>query len=169
MTANQLHWSHGEATVLTTAAMLAECRFILPSGPLAPFARAPWLGTVTDRARSGQLRVLGGDFVGLPFGMGREVRDAPPVWAAVLVGPTTGPIHGPAADRDWDAASASDMVITLTLDYPETSPVLRVERVIAVWNWAGTTACCPRFRSGIPTGGSAARRGTNSIAGSEWS
>lgn len=131
MTAHQLHWSHGEATVLTTAAMLAECRFMLPSGPFAPFARASWLGTVTDPGITGHLRVLGGDFVGLPFGIGREVREAPPDWAAVLTGPTAGPIHGPAADRDWAVVSVSAAQITLTLDYPATSPVLRLERVIA--------------------------------------
>lgn len=115
MSAHRLTWAHGTATVLPTAAMLAECKFDLPNGPFSPFAKAPWMGTVADRAIIGHLRELGGDFVGIPFGSGGG-----------------GPIHGPAADEDWTVITADDRAITLGLDYPETSPVLRLERVIAV-------------------------------------
>ena len=80
MGTHRLQWSHGEATVLTTAAMLAECSFALPSGDFSPFARAPWIGNISDPEISGHLRELGGDFVCLPFGVGREIRNPPQNW-----------------------------------------------------------------------------------------
>ena len=132
MTAYRLKWPFGEATVLTTAAMLADCRFSLGNACFAPFARAPWMGSVDDLSISGHLRELGGDFVCLPFGIARAMANAPPDWATLLTKAAPGPIHGPVADLDWTVTSASDSAITLALDYPDTSPVLRVERDIAV-------------------------------------
>ena len=132
MTAHQLNWSHGSARVLTTAAMLTDCEFLVNGKGFAPFARAPWLDNPKDDGVTGHLRVLGGDFVCLPFGIGRAVAGAPPDWQAILTGPTAGPIHGPAAELDWTVSAACGSAITLTLDYPQASPVRRVERKIAV-------------------------------------
>ena len=130
MGAHHLKWSHGEATVLTTAAMLAECRFALPSGEFSPFAHAPWTGSISDRKISGHLRELGGDFVCLPFGIGRETKNPPQNWEHLLTGATAGLVHGPAADGEWEVLKASASAITLGLHYPETSPVMRVERTV---------------------------------------
>lgn len=131
MESHLLTWAFGEATVLTTAAMLADCRFDLGGASFSPFAKAPWMGRVQDPAISGHLRELGGDFVCLPFGIGRAMPDAPAEWAALLTEAEPGPIHGPVADLDWAVISASDTEIALSLDYPETSAILRVERVIS--------------------------------------
>lgn len=131
MNQHRLNWSHGEATVLITAAMLADCTFLLPNGPFAPFARARWMGTITDPSVIGHLRELGGDFVGVPFGSGGAGQDVPPDWAPLMRDPPFRPIHGPAADADWTIVEASDTAITLALDYPETSPVSRLVRTIA--------------------------------------
>lgn len=131
MTHYPLSWQYGEATVLTTAAMLADCRFDLGGTSFMPFAKAPWMGSAPDPAISGHLRELGGDFVCLPFGIGRAMPNAPAEWAPLLTQAETGPIHGPVADEEWTVTAASDTAITLALDYPDTSPVLRVERDIA--------------------------------------
>lgn len=139
-----LNWSHGQATVLTTAAMLAECHFALPSGNFFPFAGAPWMGSVSDPEIPGHLRELGGDFVCLPFGIGREIRNPAPDWKPLLSGMTNGRIHGPAADAEWEVLNANASAITLRLHYPETSPVLRVERTIAAR--AGEPAIDCEFR-----------------------
>ena len=112
--------------------MLADCRFDLPSGPFSPFAKAPWMGTVNDRSIIGHLRELGGDFVCVPFGSGGHQGYAPPDWAALMADAPYRPIHGPAGDSDWTVVSADAKTITLALDYPENSPVQRLERVIAV-------------------------------------
>jgi hypothetical protein len=131
MDSHRLRWAHGEATVLATAAMLADCTFFLPGGPFKPFARAPWLGTVDDKAIEGHLRVLAGDFVGLPFGTSRELKDAPAAWASLHSPAATMPIHGWAADLDWTFVGGDDRSVTLSLSYPADSPVDRIERVIS--------------------------------------
>jgi hypothetical protein len=129
--AHKLVWSHGEAIVLATAAMLADCRFDLPNGPFSPFAKAPWMGTIEDRSIIGHLRELGGDFVGVPFGSGGQAGYAPPEWADLTIHPPVRPIHGPSGDEDWTVVEATPSAITLALDYPDASPVARLERVIS--------------------------------------
>lgn len=131
MSEHTLSWAHGTASVLTTAAMLADCQFNLPGGRFAPFARAPWIGTVDDPAIVGHLRELGGDFVCVPMGAGGD-QSLPPEWAELPNSPARLPIHGPAGDDEWTVAAASPSAITLGLDYPETSPVARLERTISV-------------------------------------
>ena len=131
MSEYRLTWSHGSATVLSTAAMLADCTFQLDKGPFSPFARAPWMGTVTDRRIIGHLRELGGDFVGIPFGSGGRADQVPSDWAALMIEPALQPIHGPAADADWTIVTADDAAVTLRLDYPVTSPVSHLVRTIA--------------------------------------
>jgi hypothetical protein len=112
--------------------MLADCTFFLPKGSFSPFARAPWMGTVHDPAIIGHLRELGGDFVCVPFGAGGHKGYAPPEWASLMDKPPLLPIHGPAGDREWTIVSADAAEIVLSLDYPEDSPVERLERVVAV-------------------------------------
>jgi hypothetical protein len=147
MTAHRLIWPFGEATVLTTAAMLDACTFRLGNRHFAPFARAPWMGTLHDPAISGHLRQLGGDFVCLPFGTERIMEDAPGEWAGLLTQATGGPIHGPAADLDWTVLAASDTAVILALDYPETSDVLRIEREISVRPDAPALDCVFRIHA----------------------
>lgn len=126
----RLSWSHGEAVVLSTAAMLAECRFDLPRGAFRPFARAPWMGTVDDPGIIGHLRELGGDFVCVPFGGGGPEPVGPPEWAGLMTDPPLRPIHGPAGDAEWQRVSATASAVTLALDYPEEHPVRRLERSV---------------------------------------
>ena len=135
MTAHTLTWPHGSATILTTAAMLADGHFLLDGIPFAPFARAPWVDQdtaphITGPHITGHLRVLGGDFPCLPFGIGRATTTTAPDWSPLLSGPTKGPIHGPAAEEDWTVTHATGHAITLTLTYPGTSPVHHVTRTI---------------------------------------
>jgi hypothetical protein len=130
-TSHSFRWSDGQAKVLATAAMLDSCVFSLPNGHFTPFARAPWMGMVKDTSIVGHLRELGGDFVGIPFGTGRPMPDAPPEWAALMQEPALHPIHGPSGDDDWTITETTDSSVTLVLDYPDDSPVLRLERVVA--------------------------------------
>ena len=131
---HQLRWSHGEATIVSTAATVTDASFLVGGKPFKPFARAPWVGKVDDPSIIGHLRVLSGDFVGIPFGTGRPMPDAPAEWARLMVHPPLHPIHGPAADRDWTIVAGDDGAVTLTLAYDENSPVEKLERVIAARN-----------------------------------
>ncbi|MEO5807454.1 hypothetical protein [Devosia sp.] len=131
MSEHRLTWAHGEAVVLTTAAVLADCRFDVSGKSFRPFARAPWMGTITDRSIIGHLRELGGDFVCVPMGSGGPAPDAPPQWASLMDRPSDWPVHGPAADEEWTVVAAGSSAVTLALDYPNTSPVRRLERTVA--------------------------------------
>lgn len=132
MSEHALKWRHGEALVLSTAAVLADCRFDIDGRWFRPFARAPWMGTITDKTIIGHLRELGGDFVCVPMGSGGAAPSAPAEWAALMNRPADWPVHGPAADAEWTVLAADTAAVTLSLDYPETSPVLRLERTVAV-------------------------------------
>lgn len=133
MQVHQLKWAHGTAAVVDTAATVIDCSFALPNGTLRPFACAPWIGRVHDKAISGHLRVLSGDFVGIPFGTGRPLPEgAPEAWRRL--GPTTEvpSIHGPAADLDWSVVEADESHITYRLDYDAESPIDHLIREIRV-------------------------------------
>ena len=127
---HNLRWSHGEATIVTTSAMLTDATFRLPNGPFKPFARAPWVGTVDDPSIVGHLRVLAGDFVGLPFGTGGRQAPNLPEWSALMTQSPKGTIHGPVAHEEWTIVSGDDRTVTLALDYEPHSAVRRVERTI---------------------------------------
>ncbi len=129
---HRLRWSHGDATIVTTAAMLTDATFVLPNGPFKPFARAPWVGTVSDPSITGHLRVLAGDFVGLPFGTGGRTAPNLPEWSSLMTQPAKGTIHGPVAHEEWTVVSADESAVTLALDYEPHSVVRRVERTITV-------------------------------------
>lgn len=131
MTSHNLRWSHGEATVVSNSAMLTDCTFIVDGRRVQPFARAPWVGTVDDKAVTGHLRVLAADFVGLPFGSNRGYRNAPAAWQAVPELPAYRSTHGPCADLDWDIVSADENAVTFSIPYPEESMVERIERTIS--------------------------------------
>lgn len=134
----RLKWSHGDALVLSTAAMLADCRFDLPNGAFRPYARAPWMGTIEDDGIIGHLRELGGDFACVPFGAGPEQPAGPSEWADLMTEPPAKPIHGPAGDREWHLLDQSESSVTLGLDYPADFIVERLERT--VWGVPGEPA-----------------------------
>jgi len=130
MNTHQLRWSHGDATVATTAATVIDATFALPNGPFKPFARAPWVGKINDPNIVGHLRVLSGDFVGIPFGTGGRTAPNLPEWSALLTQPANGTIHGPSAHDDWTIITGDDNSVTLALDYEPHSTVRRLERTI---------------------------------------
>jgi hypothetical protein len=126
---HQLHWAHGEATIDATAATVTDATFTVAGKPFKPFARAPWHDEVRgDTSITGHLRVLSGDFVGLPFGTNRGIRNAPADWQAVL--PKYHSIHGPAADLDWTLVKGDANSVTWSIDYPAGHEVEKIERVV---------------------------------------
>lgn len=129
----ELRWSHGRASFSPTAAMLTDAVFDVEGQAVRPFARAPWLGTseALPHATPGHLRVLGGDFLGLPFGSAAVPDDAVGAWMRWAGLPLGGPPHGPTAEEDWEALAAPDGTTAFALDLPAPSPVSRVERRVA--------------------------------------
>jgi hypothetical protein len=127
----ELKSPHARARVYRTAALLSDVAFRLPSGRwVEPLAKPPWPDH-PDPDIPGHLRRLGGEFFCLPFGGGGTTRDPLPGWEA-LAGPVDLPMHGPAGNADWDIVEARPDCAILTLEYPETSPIRRIERKLSL-------------------------------------
>ena len=127
----EISWSHGRARLSPTAAMLTSADFRVADRWFSPFASAPW--DPSDPALAelpGHLRVLGGEFVCLPFGSAAGPRAAAPGWAAFEDLPADRLPHGPAADEDWRLEHVGDGSATFSLRYPAAAPVERVERTV---------------------------------------
>ncbi|MCW2966292.1 MAG: hypothetical protein JWM71_64, partial [Solirubrobacteraceae bacterium] len=122
-------WSHGRGTVALTAGMLTECVFDLDGRPFAPFATAPWPPGSTPSS-PGHLRVLGAEFVCVPFGEGGSPAGVVPDWAGVVDGSTNAPPHGLPADGEWQLAAVQDGGVTLAFEFPADHPIERLERRI---------------------------------------
>ena len=125
-----LDWSHGRFEILPTAGMLASAEFRVDGQVFRPFARAEWMGTITDPAMAGHLRELGGEFVGVPFGSSPPPEGLSETWRRVVGDKTNATPHGPSADLDWRIASAGDGAVQMVLAYEESSPVRELKRAI---------------------------------------
>ncbi|MBL8895510.1 MAG: hypothetical protein JNJ53_12965 [Rhizobiales bacterium] len=123
---------YGRGTVYPTAALFTDIEFKLPSGRwVRPMATAPW-GEVLDPAIPGHLRRLGGEFFCLPFGGGGTVLDPVPGWESLTMTPVNEPMHGPAANQDWQIITHDTNSVRLSLDLPDEYLVSRIERYICL-------------------------------------
>lgn len=120
------------AVVSPLAAMLVDAVFEVDGREHRPLARAPWIGEPGLDRHPGHLRVLGGDFVGLPFGASGAPAGLDPAWVGLVPVDAPEPVHGPAAEFEWSVLEQTADSVTLALDYPLDSPIARVERTIAL-------------------------------------
>lgn len=127
-------WPGGEARLLAVGAILADCRFVLPSGRrVAPFAECPWAGedSAEMRAQPGHMQWLGGEFTCLPFGVGGPVPDATAEWGELLDGSFNEPPHGHAANDPWRLVGRTASSVELALDYPRDHDIERLIRRVS--------------------------------------
>jgi len=134
MTADPIHIEseHVRGVVYRTAAVFTDVEFRLPSGRwIRPLAPVQW-PYISDADVPGHLRRLSGEFFCLPFGGVGDIRDPAPGWERLADPPVDVPMHGPAADADWDIVDHRKDHVTLALVYPEDHVVRRVERRITL-------------------------------------
>lgn len=129
-----LGWAHGSCTVQQLGAMIGPAVFLLPDGrQVSPLQVAPWAGTPGTKDLPGILQRLRGEWPCVPFGYSvPAASDTPTDWAPLL-GPAEPDeeVHGHSSNQLWNwAGSGSDGSITLQIDYPASSPVRRIERII---------------------------------------
>lgn len=116
------------ASVSPTSAMLVDAEFTVDGRARRPFARAPWVGS--DPANQpGHLRVLGAEFVAVPFGSAPIPDDLDASWPSAT---TPSLPHGLAADADWMITEATPERVTLTLAYPDSDDLVGLTRTIAL-------------------------------------
>jgi hypothetical protein len=127
-----LGWAHGALTVQRLGAMLGPVTFLLPDGrQVSPLHVAPWLHEPGGEALPGILRRLRGEWPCAPFGYSVSSAGWPEAWARVM-GPAGSDeeIHGHCSNHPWTWRDDEDGALSLALDYPQASPIERVERSI---------------------------------------
>lgn len=127
MSYRQFSWAHGAGEIHALGGMLGPLVFALPSGrSFQPFHVSPWAGEHGIESLPAILQNLRGEWPCVPFGAAR--RDAlQGDWAdLVLDEPLDLPPHGISSNAVWRFNADTDLV----LDYPEDSPVSRLEREI---------------------------------------
>jgi hypothetical protein len=123
----RLDWAHGRAEVQALGGMLGPLHFRLDAErDLQVMHVAPWAGTTDSLALPGILRRLRGEWPCVPFGRTDLPDDLPPGWAALV--PDDGWPHGYSANHRWSCEYASSERVSLAIDYPDASPVARLER-----------------------------------------
>lgn len=123
----RLEWAHGRAEVQALGAMLGPLYFRLDAErDLQVMHVAPWAGTTGSLALPGILRRLRGEWPCIPFGRTDLPDDLPPGWQA-LAADDSWP-HGYSSNHSWTCMHASSDRVSLAIDYPDASPIARIER-----------------------------------------
>lgn len=127
-----LGWAHGALAVQRLGAMLAPVTFLLPGGrQVSPMQVAPWAGESGTRALPGILRRLRGEWPCVPFGYSVPAERFAADWAeAMQPGDPDEEVHGHSSNTEWTWEPTDDGSLKLSLAYPASSPVRRVERTI---------------------------------------
>jgi hypothetical protein len=130
-----LGWAHGSCAVQQLGAMIGPAVFLLPGGrQVSPLHVAPWADTAETAELPGILRRLRGEWPCVPFGYSVPVSpDTPADWTALL-GPAEPDeeVHGHGSNQLWTWVDPEQGGrVALQLDYPQSSPVRQVKRIIS--------------------------------------
>lgn len=125
----RLSWDHGSAEVQTLGAMLGPVSLRLDhERELEVMHVAPWSGTTGAAGLPGMLRRLRGEWPCVPFGRADRPRDLPEGWTSRSASDAWA--HGFSANHHWSCLEAGPTRVHLGIDYPEQSPVARMERIV---------------------------------------
>ena len=123
----RLDWAYGRAEVQALGAMLGPLHFRLDAErELQVMHVAPWAGTTDSMALPGILRRLRGEWPCVPFGRTDLPPDLPADWQALA--PDDSWAHGYSSNHRWSCEYASSDRLSLAIEYPDGSPVARIER-----------------------------------------
>ncbi|HEX9448082.1 MAG TPA: hypothetical protein VF920_08880, partial [Dongiaceae bacterium] len=132
LTTWKLPWAHGEAELQSLGGMLAPVVFRLADGrSFQPMQVAPWTEEAGTDALPAILQRLRGEWPCVPFGRDDRPTDLPVNWIARdSVKPDAVWSHGYGSHHHWHLVEQGADRLRIAIDYPETSPIARLEREI---------------------------------------
>ena len=143
MTMNQrwhLEWPHGSLAVYAAGGMLGNVEFKHAGRRVRPFYEVPWIGDAEAAGAQGLVAHMRSEFPCVPFGVPYRPDQVGEAWHAALTTPTAqfdpetdasdDLLHGYGAIGEWKLVSQSATEIRIAIDYPESSAISRITRVI---------------------------------------
>ncbi|HEX7908204.1 MAG TPA: hypothetical protein VF534_08965 [Paraburkholderia sp.] len=134
-----LEWAHGRFDVFSVGGMLGNVILRLGSQDLKPFYDAPWLSEPAAEA-PGVLANLRSEFPCAPFGLPWPAESVEEAWKQCLteqsidgdetLDATDDLLHGYASTASWTLVQKTELEIEIAIDYPPTSSISRLVRVI---------------------------------------
>jgi len=126
----RIEWDFGRAEVQALGAMLGPVTFRLDAGrELEAMHVANWAGQADASDLPGVLKRLRGEWPCVPFGRTDVPDDLPAGWLSFSADDAWP--HGYGANNLWTCDEAGPRHVALSIDYPESSPVGRLERRIS--------------------------------------
>jgi hypothetical protein len=126
-----LQWEFGRAEVQALGAMLGPVVFRLDtSRELQVMHVAPWASDARAAALPGLLQRLRGEWPCLPFGRTDAPADLPATWQVFAADDEWS--HGYGSNHLWTCEHADAGQVVLSIAYPYTSPIERIERRVQV-------------------------------------
>jgi hypothetical protein len=123
----RLDWAFGRAEVQALGGMLGPLHFRLDAErELQVMHVAPWAGTTDSLALPGILRRMRGEWPCVPFGRTDLPPDLPDGWQPLA--PDDRWAHGYSSNHRWECEYQSADRLSLAIEYPDDSPVARIER-----------------------------------------
>ncbi|MGG1948947.1 hypothetical protein AB1286_32635 [Trinickia sp. NRRL B-1857] len=143
MTLNQrwhLEWHHGSLAVYATGGMLGNVEFKHAGRLVRPFYEVPWLADAEAAGAQGLVAHMRSEFPCVPFGVPYRANQVDEAWHAALttsaaqydpaMDASDDLLHGYGAIGEWTLVSQSASEIRIAIDYPTSSAISRLTRVI---------------------------------------
>lgn len=126
----RLGWPHGHAEVQALGGMLGPVWFHLEDGrEFQPMHVAPWADQASSLGLTGLFSRLRGEWPCVPFGGLAAPGEMPAGWAARALDKDPY-FHGFSAHNDWHLCEERPGYLHLTIEYPETHPIISLDRKI---------------------------------------
>lgn len=135
-----LEWAHGSLAVYATGGMLGNVELKHAGRKVRPFYEVPWLGAAEAAGAQGLVAHMRSEFPCVPFGVPYRPDQVGQAWQAALTTPVAqyAPeadasddlLHGYGAIGEWTLVSQSAHEIRIAIDYPASSAIARLTRVI---------------------------------------
>lgn len=124
--------SHAEVSVQPLGAMLHDCVFRLDGRAVRPLYDAPWRGDSgpDHDALPRIIQGLGSEWPCVPFGRPGLDMALPADWVSGEAANWSDWAHGFCSNNDWRLERRGDDALRAVVDYPDSTPILRLEREV---------------------------------------